>query len=286
MTLPDIAGQPRFLSREGLGRCLQRSPGGATKSSAPRWNRGRSFMARSPRRPSCRWAGPTSSRRAVTGSSRVSQSVFSASPSGPTPGSSSCFRPRLPSRLPTGPRLAGSCATRSKRFRAYALLGVRACDLAAIAVQDRTFLDSEFGDPIYRRRREAALLVAVNCTQAAATCFCTSMGTGPRCRGGFDLALTEIDAGFILRGWLSARARDRRRLAPQRRRCADLDSRQQRAGNGPSTRFRADSIPRASAICCWAISIIPAGTTWRRAVCRARTARWFARPVFALRSTR
>ncbi len=80
----------------------------------------------------------------------------------------------------------------------YALLGVRACDLAAIAVQDRTFLDSEFGDPIYRRRREAALIVAVNCTQAAATCFCTSLGTGPRCRSGYDLALTEIDAGFIV----------------------------------------------------------------------------------------
>jgi ferredoxin len=79
-----------------------------------------------------------------------------------------------------------------------ALLGVRACELAAIAVQDRVFLAGPYVDPIYQARREAALIVAVNCTLAAPTCFCTSMNTGPRCQTGFDLALTEIDAGFVI----------------------------------------------------------------------------------------
>jgi sulfhydrogenase subunit beta (sulfur reductase) len=73
-----------------------------------------------------------------------------------------------------------------------AFLGVRPCDLAAIAVQDRVFLGGRHQDPDYRRRRERALLVAVTCTQAAATCFCTSMGHGPRAEAGFDLALTEL----------------------------------------------------------------------------------------------
>jgi sulfhydrogenase subunit beta (sulfur reductase) len=80
----------------------------------------------------------------------------------------------------------------------YAFLGVRACELAAIAVQDRTFLGGPYQDPIYRKRREAAFIVAVNCTQAAPTCFCTSMKTGPRCTTGFDLALTEIEGGFVI----------------------------------------------------------------------------------------
>jgi len=80
----------------------------------------------------------------------------------------------------------------------YAFLGVRACELAAIAVQDRVFLDGPYVDPIYQQRRRDALLIAVNCTQAAATCFCTSMNTGPRCRAGFDLALTEIEHGFAV----------------------------------------------------------------------------------------
>jgi ferredoxin len=75
-----------------------------------------------------------------------------------------------------------------------ALLGVRGCDLAAIAVQDRVFLRGEHPDPHYRARREGAFIVAVNCARACATCFCTSMGTGPRAREGYDLSLTELAA--------------------------------------------------------------------------------------------
>lgn len=81
---------------------------------------------------------------------------------------------------------------------AFAFLGMRACELAAVAVQDRVFLQKDFADPIYQARRERAFFVAVNCTQAAPTCFCTSMRTGPRCSSGFDLALTELDTGFIV----------------------------------------------------------------------------------------
>jgi len=80
----------------------------------------------------------------------------------------------------------------------FAFLAVRSCELAAILVQDRVFLNEHHSDPIYRRRRENALLIAVNCTQAAETCFCTSMGTGPRCLVGFDLALTETELGFTI----------------------------------------------------------------------------------------
>lgn len=73
-----------------------------------------------------------------------------------------------------------------------ALLGVRACDLAAIQVQDRVFDNGDFQDTGYLRRRANALVVAVNCGQAGGTCFCADMGTGPRADSGFDLALTEL----------------------------------------------------------------------------------------------
>lgn len=79
-----------------------------------------------------------------------------------------------------------------------AFLGVRACELAAIDVQDRVFLHGPWVDPIYKARRESVLIVAVNCTHAASTCFCSSTNTGPRCRSGFDLALTEITSGFLI----------------------------------------------------------------------------------------
>ncbi len=78
----------------------------------------------------------------------------------------------------------------------FAFLGVRACDLAAIAVQDRTFLEDHVVNPSYRERREGAFIVAVNCGRAGGTCLCVSMGTGPRAEAGYDLALTElIEAG-------------------------------------------------------------------------------------------
>jgi ferredoxin len=80
----------------------------------------------------------------------------------------------------------------------YAFLGLRACELAAIAIQDRVFMGGEVVDTTYRERRVAAFLIAVQCTQAASTCFCTSMGTGPCCSAGFDLALTEIHDGFVV----------------------------------------------------------------------------------------
>jgi sulfhydrogenase subunit beta (sulfur reductase) len=80
----------------------------------------------------------------------------------------------------------------------YAFLGVRACELAAMKIQDRVFLEGPYIDPIYQKRRQAAFVVAVNCTMAASTCFCTSMNTGPRCQNGFDLALTELTDGFVL----------------------------------------------------------------------------------------
>ena len=74
----------------------------------------------------------------------------------------------------------------------YAFIGVRSCDLHAIAIQDRIFLKGPYVDPTYKSRREAAFIVVVNCGQAANTCFCVSMETGPMAKTGYDLALTEI----------------------------------------------------------------------------------------------
>lgn len=84
---------------------------------------------------------------------------------------------------------------RPEEERPLAFVGLRSCDLHAIAVQDRVFMDL---DPSYRRRRERAVFVGVNCAEPGSTCFCASMGTGPRCTVGFDLALTEFEGGFAV----------------------------------------------------------------------------------------
>lgn len=79
-----------------------------------------------------------------------------------------------------------------------AVIGARACDVAALQVQRKVFETADYPDPYFKKNREHLLVVAVNCTQAQATCFCASMNTGPQVKDGFDLALTEITDGFLL----------------------------------------------------------------------------------------
>ncbi len=73
-----------------------------------------------------------------------------------------------------------------------AFIGARSCELHAIAIQDRVFMNGAYTDPRYKAKREQAFIVAINCAQAGGTCFCVSMNTGPKATSGFDLALTEV----------------------------------------------------------------------------------------------
>ncbi len=74
----------------------------------------------------------------------------------------------------------------------YAFIGVRACEVNAIQIQDKVFMEGSYPNPLYRERRNNAFIVAVNCGQAAKTCFCSSMNTGPKIKGDYDIALTEV----------------------------------------------------------------------------------------------
>lgn len=74
----------------------------------------------------------------------------------------------------------------------FAFLGVRACELHAIHIQDKVFLEGLYADHTYKSCRSDIFVVAVNCAQAGGTCFCNSMGTGPKASSGYDLSLTEV----------------------------------------------------------------------------------------------
>ncbi len=73
-----------------------------------------------------------------------------------------------------------------------AFIGVRSCELHAIGIQDRVFLGGRVVERDYAARRKDTFIVAVNCFEPGGTCFCVSMGTGPKAESGYDLALTEI----------------------------------------------------------------------------------------------
>lgn len=78
----------------------------------------------------------------------------------------------------------------------YALLGVRSCDLCATGIHDAVLAGRGFGDAHYAARRADSFVVAVTCSDPGGTCFCVSMGTGPKPEQGrgapFDLSLTEL----------------------------------------------------------------------------------------------
>ena len=85
-----------------------------------------------------------------------------------------------------------------------AFIGVRACELAALGIQERVLRAGPAGDIDHAARRDAALVVAVECALATANCFCTSMATGPEVTNGADLVLSELDDGFTVRALTEA----------------------------------------------------------------------------------
>ncbi len=91
-----------------------------------------------------------------------------------------------------------------------AFLGIRPCDLSALAILDKVFLGPEYQDPQYAEARKRLFIVAANCTEPGGTCFCASMGTGPRATAGYDLCLTEISSGSGI-GFLCDAGSDRGR---------------------------------------------------------------------------
>lgn len=76
--------------------------------------------------------------------------------------------------------------------RPVALLGLRSCDLAALAQHDHILTERAAVDVHYAARRADTVVIAVACSDPAATCFCASLGTGPAPSGDFDIALTEV----------------------------------------------------------------------------------------------
>lgn len=80
-----------------------------------------------------------------------------------------------------------------------AIFGARSCDLAAMAIQDKVFLNEKHVDPLYKERRENLFVIAINCSYSSQNCFCVSAGTGPLVKNPFDILMTEIEGGLVVK---------------------------------------------------------------------------------------
>ena len=80
-----------------------------------------------------------------------------------------------------------------------AVLGARSCDIAAMLIQDKVFIRDKHLDIRYKNRREKLFIVAVNCAYSSDNCFCVSAGTGPEVKDSYDIVMTEIEHGFVMK---------------------------------------------------------------------------------------
>ena len=145
------------------------------------------------------------------------------------------------------------------------------------------FLGGRHIEADYAARREDAFIVAVNCFEPGGTCFCVSMGTGPKAEAGYDLALTEILDGAhrLLVEVGSERGAELLVSCRAGRRSRRTCTRPRRPWRAPPNGWAAPSTPTTFPGCSPARSSTSAGTTSPRAASRAATARWSARPVSA-----
>ncbi len=74
-----------------------------------------------------------------------------------------------------------------------AVFGLKGCDLNALKVLDYVYLQGDFKDPYYGKRREDLFVFSSDCTSFKDSCFCTSLGYSPFAEEGFDLNLARLD---------------------------------------------------------------------------------------------
>jgi formate hydrogenlyase subunit 6/NADH:ubiquinone oxidoreductase subunit I len=85
------------------------------------------------------------------------------------------------------------------------VFGVRSCDISALRLLDRFYLNG-FKDPYYEARRKNTLFISIVCNVPDNTCFCIGLGTGPFLKEGFDIQLYDLgDRYFVQCGSKEAR---------------------------------------------------------------------------------
>lgn len=78
------------------------------------------------------------------------------------------------------------------------ILGAKACDMRALEVYDKVFLDPASVDPFYRERRQKTVIISTDCPVPEPTCFCNLVGLDPYVAKGSDLNITPMAPGYLV----------------------------------------------------------------------------------------
>ena len=146
----------------------------------------------------CPGACRSSKRRGRIASASPTANAGLRGPMGHKPSSRLSSRRAKRYGEPGAARMAPWCSMRSRRptNRLPSLVRGRATWRRS-RCRTSISLGGDHPDPNYARRRRNMFIVAVNCSHPAQTCFCVSTGDGPRATFGFDIAMSELDNGFV-----------------------------------------------------------------------------------------
>jgi ferredoxin len=78
------------------------------------------------------------------------------------------------------------------------VMGVTSCDLKGLEILDKVFMEGEFKDPNYKKRKENLFVISFDCNEPYDSCFCWLVGVNPYPEKNFDLNLSLIEDGFIV----------------------------------------------------------------------------------------
>ncbi len=84
-----------------------------------------------------------------------------------------------------------------EEMRETILIGLKECDVKAIELLDKVFLD-DVKDVYYENKRKNTILITADCTEALESCFCTMMDLKPYPEKGYDLNLSAVEGGFLI----------------------------------------------------------------------------------------
>lgn len=79
------------------------------------------------------------------------------------------------------------------------ILGIPNCDIEGLRLLDEIYLDTEFNDIFYGKRRENTVLIASDCFGIQEHCHCLSYNIRPFTESNADLAVINLDGLIVLR---------------------------------------------------------------------------------------
>lgn len=88
--------------------------------------------------------------------------------------------------------------TQEEHTKTFAFFDVRKCDLKALQILDKVFLNKDNEDEYYKHLRQNIFIVAVNCIEPSGVCFCKSMDVSFEEDYGADIVITELKEGFLI----------------------------------------------------------------------------------------